>query len=192
MLLGFKRIKIQPLDSLGAAVGDTIILEGRENEGATQEATISGLSPEAIKVYGSDQAYYVSQTGTGDVSVSLKLLDMPNKAENTILGYQTDTELEAEFVGEKTSPPYCAIILESADAQGNVAQFGFFKGKFSKADVALKTKEGASFAPDGETFTYSVVSSDRNDRSRGNSMVKFIGAAEGAAAVEALVLATGA
>lgn len=191
MLIGFKRIKIQPLDADGTAKGALIVLEGKDSEGATQEATISGLSPEAVKVWGSDAAYYVSQKGTGDVSISLKLLDMPAAAENSILGYETDEELGAQFIGDQTEPPYCAIALESEDAIGNVALFGFFKGKFGKSDIALKTKEGAAFTPDGETYTYSVVASDRPDKTKGKSMVRFIGTVEKKAAVESLVFGKG-
>lgn len=188
MLIGFKKIKIQPFSADGTPEGDIIIIEGKADKGATQEATITGTSPEAIKVWGSDVAYYVSQKGTGDISVTLKLLDMPSGAENRILGYQTDSELGAQFVGENTEPPYCAITMESSDAQKNVAMFGFFKGKFSRGDVALKSKEGANFTPEGVQYTYSVVASDRDDKSKGNSMVKFLGTQEKKEAVEKLVL----
>lgn len=191
MLIGFKRAKIQPLDSAGKPEGDLIIVEGKENEGASQEATISGLSPEPTKVWGSNVAYYVSQKGTGDVSVVVKLLDLPDKAESTMLGYEQDTELEAQFIGEGTEPPYCAITLESEDNRGNAALFGFFKGKFRKGDTILKTKEGASYTPEGDTYTYSAVSSDRSDKSKGNVMIKFLGTAEKKTAVETLVLLTG-
>lgn len=192
ILIGFKRAKIQPLKNDGTADGEVIVLEGTQNEGATQEANISGLSSEPVKIFGSNIAYYVSQKGTGDVSIEFKFLDMPNEAEDTILGYKSDTDLKAQFVGEDTEPPYCAVLLESSDTQGNVALFGFFKGKFNKTDISLKTKEGGNFEPEGETYTFSAVSSDADDKSKGNTMVKFLGSKEDAAAVETLVLRTGA
>lgn len=192
MFIGFKRIKIQPLDSAGIADGDIIVIEGKESKGASQEATISGLSAEPIKVWGSNVAYYVSQKGTGDVKAVLKLLDVPNSAEAVMLGYENDTELGAQFIGEKTEPPYCTITLESEDGQGNTALLGFFKGKFSKGDTTLKTKEGSSFTPEGDTYTYSAVASDREDKTKGNTMIKFIGTDEKKAAVEALIFKTGA
>lgn len=190
MLIGFKRVKIQPLDSTGKPEGELIIVEGKKNEGASQEATISGISPEAVKVWGSDVAYYVSQKGTGDISVALTLLDLPIDSQARILGYQTDETLGAQFIGENTEPPYCAMTLESQDSQGNAALLGFFSGKFSKGDVALKTKEGTSYTPDGESYTFSVVSSDREDKSKGNAMVQFYGTEEKKLAVETLVLGT--
>lgn len=192
ILIGFKRAKIQPLKNDGTADGDVIVIEGIQDEGATQEANISGLSSEPVKIYGSNISYYISQNGTGDVSVELKLLDVPSDAEDTMLGYQTDTDLKAQFVGENTEPPYCAVLLESSDTKGNVALFGFFKGKFNKTDISLKTKEGGNFEPEGEKYTFSAVSSDADDKSKGNTMVKFLGSKEDAAAIETLVLRTGA
>jgi len=192
ILIGFKRIKIQPLKSDGTVDGTLITLEGTQNKGATQEANISGMSADAVKVYGSNIPYYVSQKGTGDVSAELKLLDMPAEAENRILGYETDPDLKAQLIGENTEAPYCAVLLESEDTQGNVALYGFFKGKFSKPDVSLKTKEGGNVEPDGETYTYTPVTSDMEGKSKGQTMVKFLGTAEDAAAVKALVLRTGA
>lgn len=87
MLIGFKRMKIQPLNDDGAPDGTTIVVEGKANEGASQEATVSGISPEAVKVWGSDVPYYVSQKGTGDISVALTILDLPSDAEAKILGH---------------------------------------------------------------------------------------------------------
>lgn len=190
ILIGFKRAKIQPLDKTGQAEGDVIVVEGTQDEGAAQEANISGLSAEPIRVYGSNVAYYVAQKGTGDVTVELKLLDLPSAAEDRILGYKTDATLKAQFIGKDTEPPYCAVTLESEDSQGNVAMFGFFKGKFSKSDIALKTREGGNFEPTGESYSFAAIESDRGDASQGNTMVKFIGKGEDAKAVEALTLAT--
>lgn len=187
MLIGFKRVKIQPMDTAGKPEGSLIIVEGNENKGASQEATISGISSEPVKVWGSDVAYYVSQKGTGDVKVALTLLDLPNEHEARILGYKIDSELGAQFVGEETEPPYCAVTLESSDAQGNAAVLGFFKGKFSKGDIAMKTREGASYTPSGDSFTFSAVASDRDDKSKGNTMVKFFGTEDKKAEVEKLV-----
>lgn len=192
MLIGFRRVKIQPLNKDEQASGEIIVLEGKNNEGASQEATISGISPEGTKVWGSDVAYYVSQKGTGDIKVSLTLLDMPRKSEALILGYEADEALGAQFVGENTEPPYCAVTLESTDAHGNVALLGFFKGKFSKGDVSMKTKEGAAYTPNGDSYTYSAVASSKDGATKGKTMVQFFGTEEKKSEVEALVFGTGA
>lgn len=187
MLIGFKRLKVQVFDSAGAASGEPIVIEGKQNAGATQEATISGLSAEPVKVYGSNVAYYISQQGTGEVKVALTLFDVPDEAEGKMLGYKMDTELKAQFVGEDTEPPYCAILLESDDGRGNIAALGFFKGKFGAGDIGLKTKEGGGYTPGGQPYTFSPVTSDREDKSKGSTMVKFLGTEADRAAVEALV-----
>lgn len=187
MLIGFKRLKIQTFDAEGAPKGDLIVIEGNQDEGATQEATISGLSAEPTRVYGSNVAYYVSQKGTGEVSVALTLLDVPSEAEAKMMGYEVDEALKAQFIGEDTEPPYCALMMESEDAKGNVAAFGFFKGKFSKGDISLKTKEGGAYTPESQTYTFSPVTSDRQDKSKGSTMVKFLGTEAERAAIEALV-----
>lgn len=191
MLIGFKRIKIQPLDESGTKKGEPIVIEGLANKGASQEATISGISPEAVKVWGSDVPYYVSQKGTGDISVALTIMDLPNAEEATILGYEQDTESGAQLIGENTEPPYCAMILESSDAQGNVAMLGFFKGKFRKGDVALKSKDGSNYTPNGDSYTYAVSASDRNDKTKGNAMLQFFGPRAKQDAVEKMVFGTG-
>ena len=192
MLIGFKRVKIQPLDDSGAPKGEMIVVEGVENEGASQEATISGISPEMVKVWGSDVPYYVSQKGTGDISVALTLFDLPMKAEATILGYETDEVTQAIFVGEDAEPPYCAMTLESTDGQGNAAIMGFFKGKFRKGDVSLKSKDGSAYTPNGDSYTFSVVASTRNDKTKGNAMLQFYGTADKKADAEKLVFGTAA
>lgn len=187
MLIGFKRLRIQAFDAAGDPAGDPIVIEGAQDEGATLEATISGLSAEPAKVYGSNVAYYVSQKGTGEVSVALTLFDVPDAAEAKMLGYTVDADLKAQFVGEATEPPYCALMMESENSKGDVAAFGFFKGKFSKGDTALKTKEGGAYTPGSQPYTFSPVTSDRAGKSKGNTMVKFLGTETERDAIEELV-----
>lgn len=193
ILIGFKRAKIQPLDKDGAADGDLIVLEGTQDKGATQEANISGLSAEPVKVYGSNIAYYISQKGTGDVAVDFKFLDVPSEAEDAMLGYKTDTTLKAQLIGEKTEAPYCAVLLESEDNRGNIAVFGFFKGKFNRTSIAIKTKEGTNATPEGESYAFAAVASDIEGKAKGNTMIKYLGTVADVEPVEKLVLrATGA
>lgn len=188
MLIGFKRAKLQPLLADGTPDGAVIVIEGTKDEGATMEASISGLSSDPVKVYGSNIAYYVSQKGPGDVSVDLTLLDLPPEEEARILGQAKHSTLNAFYVGEETEPPYCAMTLESDDSRGDKAILGFFKGKFSKSEQALKTKEEGNFEPEGEAYTFSAVASDKAGETKGNTMIKFFGNATDAATVETLVL----
>lgn len=192
MFIGFKRIKIQPFDTAGEPEGAAIVIEGAKNGGASQEATISGISSEPVKVWGSDGPYYIAQKGTGDISVALTVIDIPIEEEARILGYKKDTQTGAMLIGEGTEPPYCGLILESSDAQGNAAMIGFFKGKFRKGDLALKTKDGPNYTPAGDSYTFSASTSDRDDNTKGNAMAMFYGTEEKKAAVEELVFGTGA
>lgn len=58
--IGFKRAKFFIYDK-DDKVENTHVVEGRANQGGTTEASISGLSAEAVKVYASNVAYYVAQ-----------------------------------------------------------------------------------------------------------------------------------
>ena len=88
------------------------VIEGEQDKGATVSAEISGLSKEPSKVYGSNIAYYVSQKGTGDVSATFGLLDLPTEVNDKILGYKSDTN-KISFLGEDTEPPYCCLLYTS-------------------------------------------------------------------------------
>ena len=58
--IGFKRATFFIYDK-DDQVEDTYVAEGKANKGGTTEASISGLSAEAVKVYASNVAYYVAQ-----------------------------------------------------------------------------------------------------------------------------------
>lgn len=197
MLIGFDRAKIQPLNDDGTADGEAIVIEGTQDKGAAQEAAISGLSSDPVKKYGSNRAYYVSQKGTGNVSMDLTLLDLPADEEARILGYkESATVAGAYLLGEDTAPPYCAVTLESRDTQNNAAIFGFFKGKFGKSERSLKTKEEGNFEPESDKYTYSAVECDKTiaglAEAKGNTMVQFFGTAADAVLLENAVLRTSA
>ena len=82
MLLGFKRMWAIP-QSNGVA-GEPILVEGKDGEGATVNAEISGLSADPVKVAGSDITYYISRKGVGDIEVALGILDLPEKASDGV------------------------------------------------------------------------------------------------------------
>lgn len=172
-LVGFKRMHIGVLKD-GKVDGDLIVIEGNENEGATVTAEISGLSSEAVKVYGSDIAYYVAQKGTGDVSAEFGVLDMPDKAEDRIMGHKVDETSGITFIGEDSEPPYCAIILESDTLKGEKAVYALLKGKFSKDAVSLNTKEEGNVEPEPDSFSFSCIASDKKE-TKGQSVAKLIG-----------------
>lgn len=168
-LIGAKRIRIQPAGS-----NEIFVIEGKTDEGGVISAEIEGLSKEPSRVFASNVAYYVSSKGTGETSVTFTLLDIPGKVEDKILGYKTD-ESGISFVGEDTEAPYCAVTLESEDLSGEKAILAFFKGKFSRDTVNAETTTDEAPEPEGSEYTFTPVSDDRDGKSRGQVMAKYVG-----------------
>ncbi|EMF0039283.1 phage tail protein [Enterococcus hirae] len=174
-LVGFKKMTIGVFDSTGKIPAENLfVVEGTQDEGATVSAEISGLSKEPSKVYGSNIAYYVSQKGTGDVSATFGLLDLPTKVNDRILGYKTDTN-KISFLGEDTEPPYCAILMESEDLNGDTAMLAMFKGKFSRESINLNTTTNEAFEPEAEEYVFSAIANDAEGDAKGQTVAKYIG-----------------
>ncbi|WP_348922076.1 major tail protein [Enterococcus rotai] len=169
-LVGFKRATIGVFDETGKVVGKHVI-EGKTNEGATTEAEINGLAAEATKAYGSDVAYYVSQSGTGDVKVNLGILDLPAGVEDSILGLFVATS-GLSYFGEKTNAPYCNLLLESTTLSGEPCGLGVLKGKFSKESIKVKSREDGKDAPEAESLVFSAIESDAENETKGNVVGK--------------------
>ena len=146
-LVGFKRATIQILDeSLKPVPAKKYVIEGKTNEGATSAFEITGLSPEAVKAYGSDIPYFIIQEGTGEVAATFSALDLPFEVENEVLG-RTKATNGVYHAGEKTKPPYCAVLFESS----------LYAGKFGRESIAANTKEGTTPTPEADQFTFAPV-----------------------------------
>lgn len=154
--VGFKKATIAVLnDELKVIAAKKYVVEGVQNEGATSSFEISGLSSEAVKVYGSDIAYYVVQDGVGDPALKLNLLDLPFAIENEVLG--TLKKSEGLFLyGEATKAPNVAIMLESKTLKGERVAVGIFNGKFSKDSMSGQTKEGETPTPEADEYTVAI------------------------------------
>lgn len=174
--VGFKRATVGIFDEAGALV-DSHVFEGRQDEGASVSAEITGLSKEPVRVYGSDISYYMSQRGTGDVNVALSLLDIPDEFLNATLGYETNEDGIA-FIGEGTEAPYCSLLLESSNLQGDTALLGFFKGKFSKDGEVLNTQTNETFTPEPDALTFNAVTETKSGESNGQVVGKYAGTEE--------------
>ena len=98
--IGFKRATFFEFDKDDKVV-DNYVVEGKSNKGGTVEASISGLSAEATKVYASNVPYFISQKGTGSVELSLSVLDVPETVLNSVLG-RKENEDGITLVGEHT------------------------------------------------------------------------------------------
>lgn len=179
MLVGFKRATIGIFDNDGTLL-ESHVIEGKQNEGATSTADITGLSSETVRVAGSDIIYYVAQKGTGEVSVDLGVIDLPTEVNDAILGYR-QTESKISMIGNSTEPPYCALLLESSDLQGETALLGFFKGKFSKDAMNLSTLDPSTpYEPEAETIVFNAINDDKEGESNGEVVGKYVGTDEAA------------
>lgn len=174
MLVGFKRATIGVFDESGAQISEHVI-EGKQNEGATSTANITGLSSEAVRVAGSDIIYYIAQQGLGEVAADLGILDLPNDVADEILGFRK-TESGIAMMGKSTNPPYCSLLLESSDAKGETALLGFFKGKFSKDAMNLATLNPSTpYTPEAESIIFNAVNDDKEGESEGEVVGKYVG-----------------
>lgn len=157
-LVGFKRAIIQLLDDdLKPVTGKQFIVEGKTNEGATSSFEISGVSPEGVKVYGSDIPYFVSQRGTGEVTAKFSALDLPFSVENEVLGRKKNTK-GVYHAGEETEPPYCAVLFESTSLRGEKMGTGLYAGKFGRDSISGATKEGTPPKPEADEYSFAPIS----------------------------------
>ena len=174
MLLGFKRMWAIP-QSNGVA-GEPILVEGKDGEGATVNAEISGLSADPVKVAGSDITYYISRKGVGDIEVALGILDLPEKASDILLGFKAATAIdEITYIGNDTEAPYCSLLLEASDDEGT-ALFGFYKGTFSREKINLETLNPAkTFEPEAKDWKFKAMASDKEGETNGQYVGKYFG-----------------
>lgn len=163
MTVGYKRAIIQVLDDKGLAVPEKKhIIEGKAGKGGTTEAKISGISPDSIKVFASNVAYYVSAKGTGDVKADLSMLDIPNECLEDVLGRTKHTD-GFTLVGERTQAPYVAVTLESEDVNGEPVIFALLKGKMSIGDTSLKTNEDKPAEPEQEVLSMECIANSEGE-----------------------------
>lgn len=159
--VGFKRATFFEYDKDGATVS-RIVVEGKQNQGGTVEASISGLSAEAVKVYASDIAYYVAQRGTGSVELSLSILDMPDNLIQSVLG-RKPSEDGIVRIGSNTEPPYVGVLLESHSFSGEPVFFGLLKGKFRLDEKTLQTNEDTLAEPEPDSLEGSFIANEDGD-----------------------------
>lgn len=180
MLVGFKRLKIQPFkttpDGKVTPDGSLIVIEGTPNKGATVQAEISGMSKDTKVISGSNIAYYISRKGVKEPKVEFEMLDIQQEDETRILGRQT-TDNGVQLTGQNTEAPYCGIVMEANDAKGNTAVVGMFYGVFSHDSDTLKTEEvGEDFTPENEKYTFTASANPDNDEVFGGQyMAKYAG-----------------
>lgn len=161
-LVGYKKLTIQVLnDDLTPKTGSKYVVQGDANKGGTSTFEITGLSKEPIKAYGSDKIYHVEQRGIGDIKANFGLLDLPFEVEQEILGVKKSTN-GVYHEGSLKNPPYCAVLCESADLQGNKVGFGMYAGKFGRDAISAETLSEGNFTPSPDDYTYVPISKKIN------------------------------
>lgn len=175
MFVGYKRLKIQMYNEDGTKRGDLIVIEGKQDKGATTTAEISGLSHDAVTVPGSDINYYIARQGVGEVKAALGVLDMEEKVADQLSGFKTDAN-GISYGGHDTLAPYCAIEMEST-IHGQIALVGLFRGTFTRDKVEMKTLDPSkTFTPEAETWNFTTAASISSDENiNGEVMQKFTG-----------------
>ncbi len=79
------------------------------------------------------------------------------------------------FLGEDTEPPYCAVLMESADLSGDTAMLAIFKGKFSRESINFNTKTNEAFEPEAEEYVFSAIANDIEGDAKGQTVAKYVG-----------------
>ncbi|SJZ89839.1 phage major tail protein, phi13 family [Pilibacter termitis] len=169
--VGFKKLIIKGLDNVTEHYWE---VQGTQDEGASISATISGMSKEPKKVFGSDVAYYVSRKGTGDIKVEFQAIDLPNDCVEFVSGYEKGSD-GLTYVGNTTEPPYVSIALESVDLHGKFAGLVFLKGTISRDAIEMKTQTEETFTPEGVKYTFTAVESDVVGATQGKVFAQYIG-----------------
>lgn len=146
--IGFRRAEFFIFDK-DDEVTSTYMVEGKANKGGTVEASISGLSAEAVKVYASNLAYYVAQRGTGSVELSLSVLDITEELSNALLGREANED-GIVLVGTDTEPPYAGVMMETQALNGEPIFFALLKGKFRLDEQNLATNEDELSEPEAD------------------------------------------
>jgi phi13 family phage major tail protein len=166
--VGFTDAKIAVLDENEAVIGTPLIVD--KQDGGAMEANITGLGANRNVVYASNVPFYVSAQGTGEPQLEFSVADLSDDILEQVLGEVTN-EQGISLVGQDTKPPFVAVILHSADKDGNDLYFGLLKGKFAYPDNDLKSNDnsGATLQTDKITGSFVARGLDGYVQARGRS-----------------------
>ncbi|MDT2814370.1 phage tail protein [Vagococcus carniphilus] len=134
------------------------VIEGTATEGAPVTMEITGLTKEAVKVWGGDVEYFTIRKGVGAVAANFGLLDVPSAVDQEILGYLEMAE-GIDAIGNDSEAPYVAVVAESEDLNsGAPVAFGIVSGTFGKDGFSLATKTDEDFTPEPGEYVLTAVS----------------------------------
>lgn len=136
--VGFEKAYIGIMDATSEKIVD--VHEINALEGGTIDAKISGLGATTNTVFASNVPFHVTAQGVSSPKVELGIADLSEEIYVAVTGAEINAE-GITTIGSKTKPPYCSLILKSADKDGNELYFGFTKGKFTHDGYDLQTAE---------------------------------------------------
>lgn len=179
--VGYKRCIIQVLDKeLKPVEGKKWTIQGDMSKGAGTSFDITGLSKEVVKIYGSNVPYFTLRKGVGNVAANLGFLDLPMECEQEILGFTKSTN-GVIHIGDETEPPYCAVLFESEDLQGEKIGFGMYVGSFGRDGYKSETLNDGDFTPEPGEYVYTPITKKFED---GNHVVGIADSEESYTALE--------
>lgn len=179
--VGYNKCIIQVLDKELKPVSDKkYTIEAEMGKGAGTSFDITGLSKEATKIYGNNVPYFTMRKGTGNVIANLGFLDLPMEFESEILGFSKSTN-GVTHIGDETEPPYCAVLFESRDLEGNVIGFGMYAGSFSRDGYKAETLNDDDFTPEPGEYVYTPITRKFSD---GNHVVGIADSSDSFKALE--------
>ena len=156
---GFEKLSIRVLDE--ARKPDTTakihVIEGKPNEGAPVTMELTGLTKEAVKVFGGNIEYFVVRKGVGSVAANFGLLDLPTKIEQEIYGYEVVKE-GIDGIGNNTEAPFVAAFCESEDMKGEPVAYAILAGTLTSDGFSIATKTDEDFTPEPGETVMNVVS----------------------------------
>lgn len=116
---------------------------------------ITGLAPTSTRVYGSDMVVEVSQQGTGSVSVTLGVNDLPNEIIHALSGFTLTPEGFA-VLGAQSKAPYAALEINSHNRAHQLVHFALVKGIFAPEPHNLQTNN-ESVQAQADSLTFAAV-----------------------------------
>ncbi|GAB4073672.1 hypothetical protein GCM10028778_11750 [Barrientosiimonas marina] len=152
--IGFESIDIGIMDE-DENITDTYTLD--KQSGGAINASISGLGAEMSTVYASNAPFYISALGTGQPELELQVADIPDDVLSKISGADEDADGIMKL-GDKTQPPFAAVVLKTQGMGGDDIYVSLLKGKFQFPDQSMSTVNDSGAEPSEDTITFNGVS----------------------------------
>ncbi|GGI64743.1 phage tail protein [Enterococcus alcedinis] len=155
---GFKSLSIRALDKnrQPSTTAPIHVIKGDPEKGAPVTMELTGLTKEAVKVFGGNIEYFVVRKGVGAVAANFGLLDLPTKIEQEIYGYEIVKE-GIDGIGNNTEAPFVAAFCESEDMKGEPVAYAILAGTLTTDGFSIATKTDEDFTPEpGETVMSAV------------------------------------